>query len=137
VPSVLPDLDVVYFDRRHLSSEHDEKFPLALLRREPQFPWEVTNQAAVHLWFETTFGHAVDPIESIEEAIASWPETATSVGIRLENDQLRIIAPLGLSDLFGMVVRRNPRRASVKTYQERIRTKKYAERWPKVRILPV
>ncbi len=136
LPSFLADIDVTYFDGTDLSSAQDEQFRLALRNREPGLPWEVTSQAGVHLWFEKVFGHAVEPLESIEDAVASWPETATSVAVRLEHDdQLRIIAPLGLSELFEMVVRRNLRRVSTETYRERIKTKKYLERWPRVQIV--
>ena len=45
----------------------------------PDVPWEVTNQAHVHLWFEEHFGHAVPPLSSLSDAVASWPEYATSV----------------------------------------------------------
>src|SRR5215471_11775939 len=136
VPSFLADIDVAYFDRMELSREREEHYRLALLKQEPEFTWEVTNQAGVHRWFETVFGHAVEPLESIEDAVASWPETATSVGIRLgRDDTLQIIAPLGLDDLFGMVVRRNPRRVSPEAYQKRIETKRYLERWPNATIV--
>jgi uncharacterized protein len=135
-PSFLEDIDVAYFDRTELSAERDEQYRLALLKQEPDLPWEVTNQAGVHLWFETVFGHAVGPLESIEEAVASWPETATSIGVRLDrDDHLQIIAPLGLDDLFGMVVRRNPRRVSLEVYRKRIETKKYLERWPNATVV--
>lgn len=100
-------------------------------------PWEVTNQAGVHLWFEAYFGYAVAPLTSLEEAVASWPEYATSVGVRLEaDDSLTVIAPHGLDDLFDLVVRRNPVRVSVETYRERVAQKRYAERWPKVTVVP-
>ena len=38
--------------------------------------------------------------------------------------------------LLGMVVRRNPTRASVETYRDRIATKRYAQRWPRVTVVP-
>lgn len=137
-PSSLTDIDVAYFDRTDLSAENDERYRRELLRQEPDLPWEVTNQAGVHLWFQKVFGESVEPLESIEDAVASWPETVTSVGVQLDDDEhLRIIAPLGLDDLFDMVVRRNPRRVSVACYRKRIETKKYLERWPKVTIVAV
>jgi len=99
--------------------------------------WEVTNQATVHLWFEDYFGHPVAPLCSLEEAIASWPEYATAVGLRLEQDDaITVIAPHGLEDLFGLVVRRNPARASVETYRQRLAQKRYAERWPRLTVVP-
>lgn len=135
-PSALPDVDVAYFDAAELSPERDAQLQAALSAILPGVPWEVTNQAAVHLWFEGCFGHAVPALSSLEEAVASWPEYATAVGLRLEeDDSLSVIAPHGLDDLFGLVVRRNPARVSVETYRERVAQKRYAERWPLVRVV--
>ena len=97
---------------------------------------EAHGQAGVHRWFEGHFGHAVAPLRSLEEAVASWPEYATAVGLWLDDDDhLHVIAPHGLADLFAMVVRRNPARVSVKTYRERVASKRYAQRWPRVTIV--
>lgn len=135
--STLADVDVVYFDADHISDARDEALQARLCEMLPDVPWEVTNQAGVHLWFEAYFGHAVAPLTSLEEAVASWPEYATSVGLRLEaDDALTVIAPHGLDDLFGLVVRRNPARVSVETYRQRVAQKRYAERWPRVTVVP-
>ncbi len=135
-PSPLADIDLAWFDASDLRRARDAALQ-ARLPRLPIAPWEVTNQAGVHLWFEAHFGHPVAPLASLEEAVASWPEFATSVGIRLDDgDRLSVIAPHGLDDLFGMVVRRNPRRVDVATYRRRIAGKRYAERWPRVRVVP-
>ena len=100
------------------------------------FIWEVTNQAYVHLWFEECFGQSVQPLKNIEEAVATWPEFATSVGITLSQaENFEIIAPFGLDDLFEMRVRHNPARASVAAFRSRIATKRYKERWPNVLIM--
>ncbi len=115
--SALADIDVAYFDATDLSSERDAHLLRELKAILPDAPWEVTNQAAVYQWFEAYFGHPVEPLGSLEEAVASWPEYATVVGITLlQDDSLRVIAPYGLEDLFGMAVRRNPARVSIATY---------------------
>lgn len=135
-PSALSDLDLVYFDPSDPSAARDAALQARLLAARPDTPWEVTNQAGVHQWFESQFGHAVAPLGSLEEAVASWPEYATAVGLRLEaDDSLTVIAPLGLDDLFGMIVRRNPARVSLATYRSRIAQKQYARRWPRVQII--
>ncbi len=136
-PSFLADLDVVYFDPSDVSAERDRRLEGDLNELEPDLPWDVKNQAGVHLWFESIFGHPAEPLTSLEDAVASWPETATAVAVRLdERNQLTVIAPFGLGDLFNMVVRRNPRRVSASTYRERIDSKRYTDRWPRVHILP-
>lgn len=135
-PSMLPDIDVAFFDPTDLSAAHDAALQARLAVASPGTPWEVTNQAGVHLWFERHFGHAVAPLRSLDAAVASWPEYATAVGLWLDDgDGLHVIAPHGLDDLFGMVVRRNPARVTLETYRQRVATKRYAQRWPRVRVI--
>ena len=130
------DIDVAWFDADDLSRDRDHALQRQLTGTAPDLPWEVTNQAGVHLWFEDVFGHPVAPLRSIEEAVASWPEFATCVALRLDDDDsLHVIAPHGLGDLFGMVVRRNPIRVNQRTYCQRIARKRYRDRWPRVRIV--
>jgi hypothetical protein len=135
-PTQLADLDVAYFDASDLAPERDAELQRRLEAALPGVPWEVTNQAAVHHWFEAYFGYPVRPLRSLQEAVASWPEYATSVGLTLDrDDSIDIIAPHGLDDLFACVVRRNPTRASAETYRQRIEQKKYALRWPLVTVV--
>jgi len=136
-PSALSDVDVAHFDAFDLSTENDTEIQRRLINIQPSVPWEVTNQAAVHMWFEAAFGHPVLPLMSLVDAAASWPEFSTSVGLTLrDNDAIDVIAPHGLDDLFAMVVRRNPARVSVDAYRNRVQQKKYQERWPQATIIP-
>lgn len=136
-PTPLADLDLAYFDASDLSPERDAELQRRLSVAMPGIPWEVTNQAAVHQWFEGYFGHAVAPLQSLHEAVGSWPEYATSVGLRLrQDDSIEVIAPHGLEDLFACVVRRNPTRVSLDTFHMRVQQKKYALRWPRVTVVP-
>jgi uncharacterized protein len=135
-PSALADVDVAWFDAGDLAPERDAALQGRLCAAAPEIPWEVTNQAAVHLWFEQHFGHAVAPLSCLEEAVASWPEFATAVGLWLDDgDALQVIAPHGLADLFAMVVRRNPARVSVEAYRQRVASKRYVQRWPRVTVM--
>jgi hypothetical protein len=135
-PSHLPDIDLAYFDASALAPESDAALQRSLCQAMPETPWEVTNQAAVHLWFESHFGHAVEPLGSLRDAVASWPEYATSVGLCLHpDDSIEVIAPHGLDDLFNCIVRRNPTRVSLSTYQTRVEQKKYTLRWPRVTVM--
>jgi hypothetical protein len=135
-PSALADVDVAWFDADDLTPRRDAALQARLRAAAPETPWEVTNQAAVHLWFEQHFGHAVAPLSSLQEAVASWPEFATAVGLWLDDDDaLHVIAPHGLADLFAMVVRRNPARVSVETYRRRVASRRYTQRWPRVTVV--
>ena len=135
-PSRLADIDVAWFEADDLAPERDAALQAQLSAVAPETPWEVTNQAGVHLWFEQHFGHAVAPLRSLEDAVASWPEYATAVALWLDDDdRLHVIAPHGLADLFAMVVRRNPVRVSVETYRHRVASKRYTQRWPRVTVV--
>lgn len=136
-PSALADINVAYFDTSDPRLAAEAEVQATLQARAPNLPWEVTNQALVHLWFEDHFGHAVRPLASLEDAVASWPEYATAVGVRLSSaGSVEIIAPYGLDDLFALRVRRNPARVSLATYRQRLEQKQYARRWPKVTVVP-
>ncbi|WP_347337282.1 nucleotidyltransferase family protein [Janthinobacterium lividum] len=135
-PSALSDIDVAYFDAHDLLAESEVQLRQRLATLLPGVPWEVCNQARVHLWFEAEFGYAVPPLGSLDDAIATWPEFATSVGIWLRPDgEIGIVAPHGLDDLFNMVVRHNPARISLNGYAQRLASKDYAARWPRVTII--
>lgn len=136
-PTRPADVDFAYFCDRDLSPTRDEALQRQLTALCPDTPWEVSNQAGVHGWFEGCFGHAVAPLHSLEDAIASWPEPATAVGVWLDDaDALHVIAPHGLGDLLGMRIRRNPVRVSVETYRQRCESKRYAQLWPRVVVEP-
>lgn len=130
------DVDLAFFDPTDLTPERDLEIESALRRRLPGVPWEAKNQAAVHTWYERRFGFTVEPLISMADAVATWPETATSVAVRLErNGELRITAPFGLDDLLNGICRRNPRRISVDEYSRRLDKKQIATRWPRVVIV--
>jgi hypothetical protein len=136
-PTPLADVDVGFFDPHDLTPARDAAVTAALHARHPAAPWQAKNQAAVHVWYERRFGYPVEPLTSTADAVATFPETAVCVGVRLEHDDsLHVVAPYGLDDLLGLVHRHNPRRASVEIYEERLRSKRIAERWPRVTIVP-
>lgn len=135
-PTSLSDIDVVYFDS-DAPIERDAELQRFLNAGNLSLPWEVTNQAHVHHWYHQYGGIPVRPLISLQDAIASWPEYATAVGVYLdENHRLRVIAPFGLDDLFAMRVRHNPARISQADYLARIRQKQFTQRWPRVVVTP-
>jgi hypothetical protein len=130
------DLDLVFFDEARVSNEFERQLERTLSVQEPGFKWEVVNQAGVHRWLAGPAGQPVAPFRSLAEGVASWPEVATCVGVSLSEDgRVGVIAPHGLDDLFGMVVRWNPTRVSSAVYAERVAAKRFDLRWPKVRVM--
>lgn len=133
-PSTVEDVDVVYFDAK-ASPAQDAQLQARLQEAMPALNWEVTNQAWVHQWFSSALGVIVPPLASLEEGIATWPEFATCVGVFLHPDaSIGVVAPHGLVDLFQLRVRHNPARASAATYRQRVQSKRFGERWPRLCI---
>jgi hypothetical protein len=130
------DIDLAFFDPCALRSVHERGLQRAITERVPDICWEVTNQAALHLWYPQVFGIELEPLTCSADAVALWPETATAVGIRLlADDRLQVIAPFGLDDLFNLRCRRNPRVTTREQYHRRVQNKRIARRWPRVRVL--
>ncbi|RFP10608.1 MULTISPECIES: nucleotidyltransferase family protein [unclassified Duganella] len=130
----LADVDLVYF-APDAPPQRDAELEARLRQLMPGLEWEVTNQAHVHTWFMREFGREVAPLLSLEEGVATWPEYATCIGVALAADgTIRVIAPHGLEDLFGLRVRHNPARADAGTYRHRVVSKRFAQRWPLLAI---
>jgi hypothetical protein len=135
-PAMVKDVDVAFYDPVDLRPERDQAVERALAARLPGVRWDAKNQAAVHTWYQRRFGVAVDPLASSAEGVATWPETATAVAVRLHADRhLSVTTCCGLDDLLGGVCRRNPRRVTLATYHRRLAAKRVAERWPNVLVL--
>lgn len=136
-PRRVRDVDVPYFDPADVRRERDDQADRDLLRLAPDVPWEAKNQAAVHLWYAARFdGTPYAAARSIEDAVRRWPETATSIAIRLDpRGELQIIAPCGLADLLRGVWRRNPAQVSVERSRTRLAKQRVRERWPWVQVV--
>jgi len=133
-PSRVDDVDVAYFDASAAAGQ-DEALREMLSSLAPNVAWDVTNQANVHEWLVDASGQSVRPLDSLQDGVATWPEYATCVGVYLtDDDSVKVIAPHGLDDLFQLRVRHNPRRASAATFNERMRSKRFDLRWPRLSI---
>ena len=129
------EIDLVYFDAT-APPKREQDIQDHLARAHPQFIWDVTNQAYVHLWYERVFGRPVQPLRSLEGGIASWPEYATCVGLTLTvQGELQVLAPYGLSDLFALRVRHNPARVGRDVFTARHSSKRWVERWPQLQVV--
>lgn len=137
-PDRVRDVDLAFFDPDDLSPERDRQADALLRRIDPGIPWEATNQAAVHTWYPAQFGIDVAPLHSAADGVRTWPETATAVAVRWEQDgSMRFIAVAGgIADLLGGVCRRNPRRVTVAEYRRRLARKQVHRRWPRVQVMP-
>lgn len=130
------DYDIVYFDPDDLSEagEQAASAEVTSLAAANGVRIDVVNQARVHLWYSQCFGRQLEPYRSTEHAIATWPTTATSVGIRTGADGFTLCAPFGLADLFAMVVRPNTTLITRSVYEAKVA--RWQRIWPQLTILP-
>lgn len=129
-PTPLNDVDVVYHDRRDISSDHDAAYETALqaaLGVSPRL--SVKNQARMHV-------HNGDqPYASVQQAMRRWPETCTAVGLRLAPHPY-VCAPFGLADLLALKVRPTDRTGRMaRLVQDRARAKGWFQRWPRLALV--
>ncbi len=131
------DYDLLYYDARDLSYEAED---VVIQKGKELFediaiPVEIRNEARVHLWFEEHFGYPIEPYISIENAIGTFPTTATSVGItKKPGGTIEVYAPFGLDDIFNMVVRPNKIQSTEKRYRDKVGG--WAAIWPKLTVVP-
>ncbi|WP_390217225.1 nucleotidyltransferase family protein [Halobacillus seohaensis] len=130
------DIDIVYFDDRdhHGSEESLIEKNLEKELKHLNFSIDVTNEARVHQWYKGKFGKEISPYRSAEEAIDTWPTTASAVGVKKKNGVYEVYAPYGLDDLFKMIVRPNKKLIPKEVYDQK--SLKWKRRWPKLSIEP-
>ena len=131
-----PDVDLIYFDDHDLSldAEAGHERRLRDLFGHLAIKLDVKNEARVHLWYQERFGYAIAPYRSSADAIATFPTTATAVGVRRVHDEFECCAPFGLADLCGLVVRPNKRQITRAIYEAK--TERWRSIWPSLTILP-
>jgi hypothetical protein len=124
------DIDVLYYDAADLSKETEQGLEARLAARLPA-PWQVRNQARMHVW------KGLPQHKNTSDSMTYWLETVTAVGVRLEaSDTLTVIAPLGVDDLVNLVCRPTDfGRTQLDQYEDRIARKRWRELWPKVKFL--
>jgi uncharacterized protein len=129
------DYDLVYYDREFSAEREDRVTREARkLVADLHIELDVTNEARVHIWYPERFGYGIQPYQSIEDAIGTWPTTATAIGVRPSGHQLQVYAPFGTDDLFNLVVRPNRVQITQAIYDAKLA--RWATRWPSLVVLP-
>lgn len=132
----LPDVDVVYFDPANPQETIEKQIEEKLRNLDPSIPWSVKNEARMHLI------NNMPPFTSSTDAIASFTETATALGLSLNAaGEVILTAPHGIDDAVNMVLRPTPQYAAGLPrngiYQERIAKKSWQQIWPKLKMTPM
>ncbi|MEM7455490.1 MAG: nucleotidyltransferase family protein [Planctomycetota bacterium] len=135
-PADIKDVDLIYFDPDDLSAAGEAMIREAAMAQfsHLELPVEVVNQARVHLWYEEEFGFEIKPYQSSEQAIGTWPTTASSIGIHWSaDDEIVIHAPFGLSDIDQMIVRPNKKLINQKIYESK--AERWKKQWPELTVV--
>lgn len=114
------DLDVVWFDASGIPS--DAELQQAVRVRLPGFEIDAENQALVQ-----------NKAQNLAQAVGRWPEPATCIAARWTGE-IELLAPLGLDDVVGMIIRRNPVLPEV-VYRTRVKKKRWKFRFPWVVVM--
>lgn len=127
----IADIDIVYFDP-DLSEAREAAHQARLRARFPNLAarLDVKNQARVHHWYEARFARPLAPYRSVPDAIATYPTTATCLGLRPG----AICAPYGTEDLWSAIVRPNKVLVTEAVYAQK--TARWRRLWPGLEILP-
>lgn len=138
----LPDVDLIYFDKSdfsedkagNFSTKAEDEYQEQLKSLNSSVKWSVTNQARMHLF------HKTKPYKNSEEGLSEWSETATCIGVSLNKEKLKLIAPHGIEDLVNLIVRPIPKyaekyRHNPNIFESRLKEKKWLQKWPKLKFV--
>ncbi|MBP1999777.1 hypothetical protein J2Z69_000796 [Paenibacillus shirakamiensis] len=133
VRTPVPDIDVIYYDTTNIQEETEKEYESHLKELRPDLPWSFKNQARMHIV------NRFPAYTSSLDAISKFPETATCLGIKLDQRKKVILAaPHGISDLIDFAIKPTPffeasfERMSI--YDTRVKNKQWNLLWPKLKI---
>lgn len=128
------DIDIVYFDPDNLTkaAEDAEERRIHSVFADTPVAFDVKNEARVHLWYASRFGQEIAPYRSTRDAIATFPTTATAIGVRKVDRRFEISAPYGLDDLHRLIVRPNKVQITEPIYRAKVA--RWRNLWPALDI---
>ena len=132
----ISDIDLVYYDQQDTSYETEAQYIESAQQLFEDIPVQIDlkNQARVHLWYSSKFEKSIEQYASVEQAVSSWPTTATTVAITKMDSKYKVYSAYGLTDLFNLVVRPNKVQVTEEVYSSK--ANKWKKHWPKLSIIP-
>ncbi|RQP25445.1 nucleotidyltransferase family protein [Piscinibacter terrae] len=126
----IKDYDLFYFDAGDLSEagERAVQARVDALLGDLGVCIEASNQARVHLWYESYFGHPYAPLHSSRHGIERFLVPSTCVGVRPGE----VCAPYGLALLYDGVLGMNPLVPHRDLFERKAAS--YRARWPWLRM---
>ena len=110
----------------NLSYRYDDAPKDEYVLKNLNYEFDVHNEARMHLWKKENENKDINQYKNSEDAIDQWIATVHSIGITKENDNIKVYAPYGLSDIFSKTIRPIKHKANSKELYD-----KKAESWQK------
>ena len=129
-------IDFKYFDKFDMTSKGEKQIN-KLINDEFKtlgLKFNVVNEAKEDLRYKNEFGVDASKFNSLKDTINYCPTVATSIGVRMDNDDITVYAPYGLDDLFNKVVRANKNLIDKDEYYNSVN--EWLKTWNDLVILP-
>lgn len=105
----IKDIDIIYYDPINLSKESEQKLEKTIedyfKKAGLNYELDIHNEARMHLWKKDNENKNIDQYKNSEDAIDQWIATVHAIGITKENNEIKVYAPYGLSDIFSKMIR--------------------------------
>ena len=134
--SGIDDYDLIYFDEDTRWETEDRIIrQCADLYSDVVGDVQIRNQARVPLWDQQKFGLLYPPVKEAPHSVRRFPSRATAFAISVNSaGDICIYAPFGFKDTWDLLVRPNRRLDIPDVYQ--LKTGRWAETWPDLRVVP-
>lgn len=126
--TAMPDVDVIYYDSLHQDEIYEQSLETKLMNIDATIPWSVKNQARMHVV------NNMPPYSSSVNAISKFPETATALGVTLDElNNVILTAPCGIEDVLSLQVRPTAHflksKERLHMYKNRVIKKNWQSKW--------
>lgn len=128
----IKDYDIIYFDDNNLSYEAVDqviKETKEIFNENGiRINLDIKNEARAHIWLKEKYNEELEQYKNLDEVLRSWGFSACAIGVRLEENNIKVIAPYGLEDLFDMKIRK------VGNYDILEKARELKNKWPNIDI---
>lgn len=105
----IKDVDIVYFDQKHTTKEHEDtlekKLKSFIEKENINLDIDVHNEARMQLFKKPNENPNIDYYENAEDAIRFWTATVQAIGITMDGSGLKVFATYGVFDIFSKTIR--------------------------------
>ncbi|MFJ1136399.1 nucleotidyltransferase family protein, partial [Bacillus thuringiensis] len=123
----------IYYDSLHQDEIYEQSLETKLMNIDATIPWSVKNQARMHVV------NNMPPYSSSVNAISKFPETATALGVTLDElNNVILTAPCGIEDVLSLQVKPTAHflesKERLHMYKNRVIKKNWQSKWPNITI---